>query len=196
MNRQQVEQAFLTYFSQSYGLFKVGNFAELGIDAELKHYPKGARLIQQGAPAPKLFFLANGLARYVSLSPDGKEFTQSFARSPGMAGSTRAMIRQTPALFNIEVLEDCLCLEFHWQSFFDRMKQIPGFLETYAHMMEALFIAKEERENAFVQLSAEQRYLNFIDQHPALVDKIPLQYVASYIGITPVALSRIRKRLR
>lgn len=196
MNRQQVEQAFITYFSQSCGKFKATDFEQLGVNAELKYYAKGDFLIRQGQSASKLMFLATGLARYVSISPEGKEFTQSFASAPGLAGSTRAMVYRTPALFGIEVLEACLCLEFEWNHFFETLKHYPGFLETYVHLLETLFIGKEERENAFVQLSAEQRYLNFLDQHAELANRIPLQYIASYIGITPVALSRIRKRLR
>lgn len=196
MNREQVEQAFIDFFSQAYGVFEPKNFTELGIFSELKFYQKGDLLIRQGELAPKLFFLAKGLARYVSVSADGKEFTQSFSSAPRIAGSTRAMVQGVPALFSIEVLDDVICLEFEWKPFFQQMKFVPGFLETYSHMLEALFIGKEERENAFVQLSAEQRYLNFMSKNTDLVDKIPLQYIASYIGITPVALSRIRKKLR
>lgn len=196
VNRQQVEQAFIAYLSQSYNLFEAESLAQLGVAGGLTYYRKGDLLIRQGEPAPTLFFLATGLTRYVSVSPDGKEFTQSFIASPSVAGSTRAMVHQTPALFSIEALSDCICLEFEWQTFFQQMKSYPGFLETYAHLLESLFIGKEERENAFVQQSAEQRYLHFIHRNAELVDKIPLQHIASYIGITPVALSRIRKKLR
>jgi len=195
VNRQQVEQAFLDLFSCVGGGFQAPDFSTLGIESELSHYRKGEYLFRQGEPAPKLFFLATGLVRYVSVSPEGKEFTQTFAAAPTMAGSTRAMVRQVPALFGIEVLEPVICLEFNWRAFYEQMKSYPGFLETYAHMLEALFIAKEERESAFVKLDAEQRYLQFIDQNPTLLERIPLQFIASYIGITPVALSRVRKKL-
>ncbi|MEH6577728.1 MAG: Crp/Fnr family transcriptional regulator [Amphritea sp.] len=196
MNKQQAEQDFLEYFSRAYGVLEASSFADLGIQGELRYYQKGEWLIRQGETAPQLFYLISGLARYLSVSPEGKEFTQSFALAPGLAGSTRAMVRKTPAMFSIEALEDIICLEFDWQHLFNCIKQDIGFLETYAHMMETLFIGKEERENSFVHQSAEQRYLYFIEQKGELLDRVPLQYIASYIGITPVALSRIRKKLK
>ncbi len=196
MNQYQAEQMFIDYFSQLGGGFTADSFASLGVSAQLCYYDKGEYLIEQGCAAPKLFFLATGLVRYVSVSPTGKAFTQSFAQAPSLAGSTRAMVGQTPALFSIEVLEPVICLVFDWAEFFSQMKNQPGFLESYCALLEALFIGKEERENSFVQLSAEQRYLQFIDQYPHLLPRIPLQFIASYIGVTPVALSRVRKKLQ
>jgi CRP-like cAMP-binding protein len=195
MNQQQVEQAFINFFNQKNDCFKPDGFSALGIEGKLQHYDKGELLIRQGDVAPDLFFLATGLVRYVSVSPEGKAFTQSFIPSPSIAGSTRAMVNQVSSQFSIEVLEPVVCLKFNWLDFFDRMKTQPGFLETYVHMLEGLFIKKEERENSFVKMDAEQRYLLFLEQHGNLFDRVPLQYIASYIGITPVALSRVRKKL-
>ncbi|GAA3921578.1 Crp/Fnr family transcriptional regulator [Litoribacillus peritrichatus] len=195
MDIKNAEASFIDYFKKSYGVFEIKEFASLNIETTLKYYPKGSFLIEQGKPANQLFYLVSGLTRYVSISYEGKEFTQSFREAPIIAGSTKAMVQRTPALFSIEVLEDVICLEFDWQDFFSRMKDVPGFLQTYAHMLEMLFIGKEERENAFVQKSAEERYLDFIHNNPNLSSRLPLQYIASYIGITPVALSRVRKKL-
>ena len=195
MKKEELEQSFIEYFSKSHGLFRADSFAELGISSEVKHCKKGECIVQQGELAKNLFFFATGYARYVSISADGKEFTKSFACAPCIAGSTRAMVRQTPILFSIVALDDILYLEFEWQSFFEKMSRVPGFLETYIRILEDLFIGKEERESAFVHQSAEERYLNFLEMNPELKDKLPLQYIASYIGITPVALSRIRKKM-
>ncbi len=196
MNQCQAEQMFIDYFRQLGGGFTADSFASLGVKAQLRYYNKGEHLIEQGIAAPQLYFLTTGLVRYVSVSPAGKSFTQSFAQAPSLAGSTRAMVGQTPALFTIEVLEPVICLVFNWAEFFSRMKSQPGFLESYCALLETLFIGKEERESSFVQLSAEQRYLQFIDQYPHLLPRIPLQFIASYIGVTPVALSRVRRRLQ
>ncbi len=76
------------------------------------------------------------------------------------------------------------------------MRQHKGFLECYCHFMEQIFILKEEKESSFVKDSAEKRYLDFCVDYPELKDKIPQQQIASYLSITPVALSRIRQRLK
>lgn len=60
---------------------------------------------------------------------------------------------------------------------------------------EALFLRKSKRELSLLNETAEQRYLNLFTEQPNLIKHIPLQYIASYIGITPQALSRIRKRI-
>ncbi len=196
MNIQNQLQNFIAYFSGSNTRIDADDFARFGLKGELKHYEKGQFLIEQGQLSPKIYFLLQGYVRYLSLSEDGKEFTQSFASAPGIAGSTRAMTRNTRSLFSIEVLGDVLCLEFEWQTFFDVMKDKPGFLMAYNSLLETLFIKKEEREYAFVQQTAEQRYLNFLEENCQLRDQLPLKMIASHIGITPIALSRIRKKLK
>ncbi len=196
MNLKFPMEDFVQFFSGSDLSVDSTTFAKFGLKAKLKHYKKGQLLITQGEMAPKLYFLIKGFVRYMSLSPEGKEFTQSFASAPGISGSTRAMTQSVATLFSIEALEDVICLEFDWHPFFEKMKLQPGFIEAYNKLLENMFIKKEEREYAFVQQSAEQRYLTFLDANPELRDKVPLKMIASHIGITPIALSRIRKKLR
>ncbi|MCF2856842.1 Crp/Fnr family transcriptional regulator [Pseudoalteromonas sp. SMS1] len=195
MNTHQQLETLFAFFCHDQNPLSVAHFERFGLQGKLKHYQKGALLMTQGNPAPNVFFITQGHVRYFNVSAEGKEFTQSFASAPSIAGSTRAMTQNTPALFNIEALDDVICLEFEWRRFFNTMKIQPGFLEAYTQLLETLFIKKEEREYAFVQHSAEQRYLDFIDRNPALCNQVPLKMIASHIGITPIALSRIRRRL-
>ena len=196
MNIQHQLQDFVAFFSGNKTSIESEDFAKFGLKAELKHYKAGQLIISQGQLAPNIYFLKKGYVRFFSVSEDGKEFTQSFANSPGIAGSTRAMSRQTKSLFSIEALEDVLCYELNWQPMFETMKDKPGFLMAYNSLLETLFIKKEEREYAFVQQTAEQRYLNFLAENCELRDMLPLKMIASHIGITPIALSRIRKKLK
>ncbi|WOD09179.1 hypothetical protein [Marinomonas sp. GJ51-6] len=87
----------------------------------------------------------------------------------------------------------CLTLE---AAFYEQMRQDKNFLEFYVKLLERIFISKEERESAFMKHSAERRYLDFCVAFPELKDTIQQQQIASYIGITPVALSRIRQKLK
>ncbi|NRB41981.1 MAG: Crp/Fnr family transcriptional regulator [Pseudomonadales bacterium] len=187
---------FIAFFSGRTDGFDAADFEKFGLQVEHKHFKKGEFLIRQGDPAPKLFFLSTGLVRFMSISVDGKEFTQSFATAPGISGSTRAMTMETEALFSIEVLEDVVCLQIDWKIFIEKMQAEPGFLQAYNGLLEWMFIKKEEREYSLLQQSAEQRYLNFIHNNPQLQDKVSLKIIASYIGITAIALSRIRKQLK
>ena len=168
----------------------------LTLPIDVHFVEKGGYLFQQGDAVNRLYFLSVGFVRYVSVSDIGKEFTQTLVKGPRVIGSTRAMVTETNVLFGIQALEDCVVLSYPWKAFYNKMREDKAFLECYAHFLERIFIAKEERESAFVKLSAERRYLDFCVDFPELKSAIPQQYIASYLGITPVALSRIRKRLK
>ncbi len=187
---------FIAYFSGTPSGLEAKDFEKFGLKIETKHFKKGDLLIRQGDHAENIFFLSKGLLRYMSLSADGKEFTQAFASSPGIAGSTRAMTQNTQALFSIEAMDNVLCLQCNWDHFYETMKSQTGFLHAYTTLLEHMFAKKEEREYSLLQHSAEQRYLTFLKENPQLRDKLSLKIIASYIAITPIALSRIRKQLK
>lgn len=193
MDRQQLQDSFQTYFdNMGYRI----DWEILTRPMDIHPIQKGDYLFQQGETAGRLFFLHTGQVRYVSLSESGKEFTQTFATGPRIIGSTRAMVTQSPVLFGIQAIQDCMIISYNWADFFAEMRHDNGFLECYCHFLENIFIIKEERESAFVKDSAEKRYLDFCVDFPELKDQIPQQQIASYLGITPVALSRIRQKLR
>ena len=193
MDRTQLKNSFEAYFNEwGYDI----DWQRLTVPMDVHVIRKGDYLFQQGDFANRLYFLHSGLVRYVSVSDEGKEFTQTFAKSPRMIGSTKAMVTETRVLFGIQALEDCMMSSYPWQAFYAQMRQDIGFLECYAKFLERIFMTKEERENAFVKHSAERRYLDFCMTYPELKNTIPQQQIASYIGITPVALSRIRQKLK
>ena len=193
MDRMQLQNSFQAYFNElGYDI----DWQRLTVPMDIHVIRKGDYLFQQGDFANRLFFLHSGLVRYVSVSDEGKEFTQTFAKSPRIIGSTKAMVTEARVLFGIQALEDCMVSSYPWRAFYEQMRQDVGFLECYAKFLERIFITKEERENAFVKHSAERRYLDFCADYPELKNVIPQQQIASYIGITPVALSRIRQKLK
>lgn len=193
MDRIQLQNSFQAYFNElGYDI----DWQRLTVSMDVHVIRKGDYLFQQGDFANRLFFLHSGLVRYVSVSDEGKEFTQTFAKSPRIIGSTKAMVTEARVLFGIQALEDSMISSYPWRAFYEQMRQDVGFLECYAKFLERIFITKEERENAFVKHSAERRYLDFCADYPELKNVIPQQQIASYIGITPVALSRIRQTLK
>ena len=193
MDRIQLQNSFRSYFNEwGYDI----DWQRLTMPLEMHFVRKGDYLFQQGDMANRLYFLHAGLVRYVSVSEQGKEFTQTFAKAPIIVGSTKAMVTGTTVLFGIQALKDCMILSYPWRAFYEQMRQEKTFLEWYVHFLESIFISKEERVSAFVKHSAERRYLDFCVEYPELKDSIPQQQIASYIGITPVALSRIRQKLK
>ena len=157
---------------------------------------KGDCLLKQGEQSSNMFFLCSGLVRYYSVSESGKEYTQTIAKGPKLIGSTRALTLSQPALFNIEALRASTAISFPWQPFYQQMSQDLAFTQAYAKFLEDIFINKEQKEHAMVKHSATQRYLDFCRDFSDFKDVLPKQQIASYIGITPIALSRIRTQLK
>lgn len=193
MDRVQLQNDVFSYFNR---LGDEIDWRALTTPIEVHLIAKTQYLFRQGECVDRWYFLHSGLVRYVSVSDEGKEFTQTLVKGPKIIGSTRSMVTTSSVLFGIQALEDSIITSYNWAEFYQQMRHDKAFLECYLHFLETIFIAKEERESTFVKDSAERRYLDFCIAYPELKDQIPQQYIASYIGITPVALSRIRQKLK
>lgn len=193
MDKQYLKQQLMGFFDQ----YQAGiNWALCTLDIKVRMLKKGDCLLKQGDKNTDMFFLCSGLLRYYSLSENGKEYTQTLIKAPKLAGSTRALTLAQPALFTIEAVSDCIAFSFPWQNFYQQMSQDLAFTQAYAKFLESIFITKEQKEHAMVKHSATQRYLDFCQEFAELKDVLPKQQIASYIGITPIALSRIRATLK
>jgi CRP-like cAMP-binding protein len=101
-----------------------------------------------------------------------------------------------PAGFDIQALEDTetLCLPFEVSDAL--VARHPAWERLRRLAMERLFLEKEQREKDFLTLDATARYQAFLEREPGLASRVALHHVASYLGMTPVALSRIRRKMR
>ena len=193
MDRQHHKQQLEAFFDQ----FQPGiQWSRLTLPFEIQALKKGECVFRQGDHSGRVYFLIQGYVRYYSVSESGKEYTQSLIKAPRMIGSTRAMTLNLPTQFNIESIEDGIAISFVWADFYQQMSQDLAFMQAYARFMESIFITKESKEYSMVTDTATQRYLDFCTQFPELKESLPKQQIASYIGITPVALSRIRAHLK
>ena len=192
MDKTYLQKQFEAFFNN----YQPGiDWTQLSLKPEVHVLRKGERLFQQGEPSVRLYFLNSGLVRYYSVSEEGKEYTQSLAKAPRVVGSTRAMTTGSPVQFTIEALQDAIAISFHWPTFIHTMQTDLAFMQAYAKFLTDIFIYKEEKESMMVRQSATLRYLGFCADYPELKETLTKQQIASYLGITPVALSRIRARL-
>lgn len=136
----------------------------------------------------------SGLVRHYYVDAKGRESVKAF-RGPGEFSAPYAeLIQKHPSRTFIQALMPTALLVFEVAKF-DALAEDSLELQTLARrFVELHFVNKEQREYEFLQLSAEERYRHFCDERPEYLSHIPQHQVASYIGITPVALSRIRAR--
>ena len=139
--------------------------------------------------------MGNGLFRYVYVNEKGMEFTKGIIPEHSFVTSYSAMISQTPSYFRIEAMEDAEILEIPYNKW-QRLKESHSYWNSFVlKLVEKGFIVKEKRERDLLLLDAETRYINFLNDFPKLQGRIKQHIVASYLGIQPESLSRIRKKL-
>jgi CRP-like cAMP-binding protein len=156
---------------------------------------KGEYFIQEGQTANELAFLENGIVRVFYRNDKGVEYNKQFFVNPCLIGGYSSLITKLPAQINQQALTDCNILVAKYseiQAFYLNSHEIERVARILA---EYYFVEKEQREIEIVLLDAEKRYFIFQKQFPQLEQQIPQYHIASYLGITPTQLSRIRKKL-
>ncbi|RUT69572.1 Crp/Fnr family transcriptional regulator [Flavobacterium cupreum] len=161
---------------------------------EQKKIPKKTLLINSGDTENWLSFIDKGIVR-LFIPGELEDITFGFAFEGQFVSAYDSFLTRMPCTYALETLVDTVV----WQISFDDLQSIyhsskeGNYIGRLAG--EALFLEKAKREISFLKDSAEQRYLQLFTHQPHLIKYIPLKYIASYIGITPQALSRIRKRI-
>ncbi|GAE29654.1 Crp/Fnr family transcriptional regulator [Halalkalibacter hemicellulosilyticus] len=140
-------------------------------------------------------FCLNGLFRFYYTTLEGTEYNKSFCIKGEFVTSYSALLQQSPSPFSIQAITNSELIVFPYKSFKVLYERHPCWERLGRIIAEQLYIKKEKREHELLTLSAEERYKVFLQQFAEMANQIPQYQIASYLGITPVALSRIRKRL-
>ncbi|MEW2920639.1 Crp/Fnr family transcriptional regulator [Muricauda sp. ANG21] len=151
-------------------------------------------LLEVGKTEKYLSFIENGIVRLYVPKEDG-ELTFAFVFQGGFVSAYDSFLTQSPSTYVVETVTDTVLWRLTYQDLQTVYKEtdIGNFIGRKAS--EELFLKKSQRELSLLQDSAEERYLKLFTERPEIIQQIPLKYVASYIGITPQALSRIRSRI-
>jgi len=160
-----------------------------------KKLRKRQYLLQAGDVCRWVAFVSGGCLRQYSLDDEGNEHIQAFAIEGGWITDTASYHAHEPATSNIDALEDSELL------LIDRATQeklavtVPPWGLFFKRELENAYTGALVRVSELVSLSAEERYKRFLKKYPGLFQRIPLHQIASYLGMTPQSLSRIRREL-
>ncbi len=163
---------------------------------QLRHFAKGAYFAKAGETAHRIGYLGSGTFRAFYLDEDGTEYNKTFFRENSFLAAFASLLTQSESYINIQALEDSVVLVAPYADILALYDRYHHFERIGRRTIEFEWVKKEMREIRLVLNSAEERYKHFQQEHPGLEQKIPQYHIASYLGITPVALSRIRARLR
>lgn len=159
-----------------------------------KELPKGAFLTRPGSPVTDIAFLVTGTMRAYVTDDRGAEYNKTLHIAPGFAGPYSALTSGRSNQVSVQALESCRLLIADYRRV-ERLYDQFTALERFARKLaEQYFAAKEQREIDLVLLDAEARYVAFQQSFPGLESRIRQYHVASYLGITPTQLSRIRAK--
>lgn len=163
---------------------------------ELRRFDSGEYLARSGEVLQHSHHIVRGLVRLFYTGVDGVEHNKGFAGEGRVVGSQASKVAGQQAGFDIQALEPTVTLRMPFAAADDLLERHPAWERLRRLAMERLFREKEQREKEFLVDDATARYQNFLAREPDLAARLPLHHVASYLGITPVALSRIRRKLR
>ena len=159
-----------------------------------QHLSAGEDFISQGEMGSKVAFLRKGLMRSYYLTPKGEEFNKHFFIAGSFFAPLTSLVLEKPSPLYIGALEDSQLEVADYKAVEALCQNKPILNLLMRKIVELAWIGKEQRETQLVMLSASQRYDAFLEEFPDLERRIPQYHIASYLGITPVQLSRIRAR--
>ncbi|MGV3538787.1 MAG: Crp/Fnr family transcriptional regulator [Rufibacter sp.] len=157
-------------------------------------FKKKSLLLEAGQTEQYLSFIEQGTVRF--FLPKGEnELTFAFVFEHDFVSAYDSFLRQAPSRYYIETLTDTMLWRVHHHDLQEIYAQTAVGNTIGRFAAQELFLKKTNRELALLLDTPEQRYLALFKDRPELLQRIPLKYIASYIGITPQALSRIRRRI-
>ena len=162
---------------------------------EEKQVAKGEFLLQEGEVCHHTFFVEEGLLRMYSIDKNGKDHIIQFAPEKWLMSDRGSMFFNEKSKYYIEAVEDSTVMLLDPEFFPNLKMNFPGTIINNDLLLQKHIRNLQNRVNSLLAETAEERYLNFIKMYPDLMLRVPQWMVASYLGITPESLSRVRKEL-
>jgi CRP-like cAMP-binding protein len=155
---------------------------------------KGDFYAKSGETCDKLSFVQSGFLRLYATSGD-KDITQWIFSKGYFIGDMPSLTFNVPSRWNIQALTDIELFTIQKSDYNKIVDTVPRWPEIEKHFLIHCFTIMEDRIFAHLSMSAEERYAVFYEHSKELFNQVPLQYIASLLGMTPETFSRVRKRL-
>lgn len=176
------------------------NISDEGIDLlKRKLIPKKARkrqfLLSAGDVCQNMIFVERGLLRSFSDDRNGSEHIMQFATEGWWISDMSSFFSRESSMYNIEALEESELLLMSKEVMDEVLNEVPPMQRYFLNLMQNHIIALQRRINVVQSMSAEETYLKLMEVNPELINRASQQHIASYLGITPETLSRVRRQV-
>lgn len=169
-------------------------FAILESASHMKKLRKRQYLLQEGDVCRYHCFITKGLLRTYSVDDKGNEHIIRFAMENWWISDRESLVNGTPSKFNIDAIEDAEVLLFAKADMDMLMDKLPVFKKMISDILDKSFITSQNRINEVISSTAEEKYHNFVQRYPQFALRAPQAMIASYLGIKPETLSRLRNK--
>lgn len=142
-----------------------------------------------------LYFLTSGLLRGYYIDDKGNDITIRFVNNQGWITHYSALLTNTPSKYTFQCLEECTVIKLPFEQIQKGYNQYPSLERLGRLISESVLKTQQARIESFQFLDAEQRYLEFLDNYPALFNRVSLSHLSTYLGIQRQSLTRIRKKI-
>lgn len=175
--------------------FTDGEVRKLKENTITRSIQRGKSYLAAGMKTDRFACVVSGLFRFYYCDEKGKDYTSWFAGEGGFLPSYAMVSLGTTSRYTVEALEDSVLAEFPFAILRELEEASPGARKITRHYLLQTLISCEKREAALVLDDAETRYREFLADFAPLEKRLKLHHIASYLGMSPVTLSRIRKKM-
>ena len=162
-------------------------------EVEVLSIPSKTMLLEEGKIADKLYFIRKGCLRLFFYN-EGKDITFQFFFEGDFVASFDSLYKGTPSLFSLESIEPSEVLFIKKKDFYSEIENNSSLRKLYEEKIIERFSFYQRLFLSRIKNTPQQRYEELLKEYPNIIQRVPQHYIASYLGITPVSLSRIRNR--
>lgn len=181
------------YFERSFPLTETDKALIKSVVTSRK-LKKGEFLVRAGEVAKFGAFVTKGFLRSYVIDSKGKEHIIQFAPENWWISDKTGMSEGTPATFFIDAIEDADLILMDLAGHLTLLQKLPGYSDSFRAGIQRRAVAKDHRIISSLTASAEERYGDFLETYPNIAQRVPQHMLASYLGVTPETVSRIRKQ--
>ena len=156
---------------------------------------KGAYFSEAGKISKRFGFLVEGVIRVCYYNNKGDEITKYFIEKESLIVDFESFDKEIESTAYVQAVTDCRIVYFTKKDWQELLQTIIGWDSIQYKMIAKAYMQKVDRRSPLVSQDATERYVKFLEVYPNMVNKIPLSYIASYLGITQSSLSRLRKNI-
>lgn len=187
-------ESFFQHLSEKISLNKEEQ-AIIESQLTIKKIRKKQYLLQEGDVCKNIAYVVKGALREYTVDDKGVEHIVQFALEGWLISDLYSFLTGSPATYHIDALEESTLILISKEAEQAILQQVPKF-ESYTRMqITGAYLAMQKRVNALISQTVEERYLGFMNLYPNIVQRVPQHMIASYMGLSPETLSRVRKKL-